>query len=82
MGWNREKEQKHCRWCGVPYYAAQPLYKDGFCIPAHKMAHTRAYQKYVTQKAGISPGPADQRVTRKTHASSRTTQGKKRKKRK
>lgn len=65
MGWNRGKNVKHCRWCGNVYYASQPLYKDGFCKPAHKMAHARAYKKYVTRKNSNVLQPADLRVTPK-----------------
>ena len=44
------KVTKHCRWCGKAYRAHKPEGKDGFCCDAHKMAHARAYKKYVTKK--------------------------------
>lgn len=65
MGWNRGQELKHCRWCGKVYFACQPVGRSGFCIPAHKQAHYRAYKKWVTGRQ-ISPGKIrDQRVTPK-----------------
>ena len=39
---------KHCRWCGLGYRAIRPRGRDGFCCPACKQAHYRAYKKYVT----------------------------------
>jgi len=54
---------KHCRWCGCPYTAKKPHDKDGFCIPAHKQAHYRAYKKYVTSAAQVQDHPAARRVT-------------------
>lgn len=63
MGWNRGTERKHCRWCGIAYYAAQPLDKDGFCKPAHKMALHRAHKKYVTATSESGARLRDLRVT-------------------
>lgn len=65
MGWNRGKDVKHCRWCGVLYYACQPITGDGFCCPAHKQAHYRAYKKWVTTAKISASGLEDQRVTPK-----------------
>ena len=52
---------KYCRWCGKAYKAKAPIGKDGFHSNACKMAHHRAYKKYVTAKrpAGrqTRPGP-------------------------
>jgi len=45
-----DKWLKHCRWCGKAYKAHKPVGRDGFCCNAHKMAHARAYKKYVTRK--------------------------------
>ena len=55
----------HCRWCGKAYRAKKPLEKDGFCSNAHKMAHHKAYKKYVTAHSAGSSSPAKGRVTRK-----------------
>lgn len=66
MGWNCGTQPKNCRWCGKLYYACQPVDRDGFCKPSHKQAHYRAYKKWVTAISAAAPGPADQRVTRKT----------------
>ncbi len=41
-------QRKHCRWCGVEYYAKKPINRDGFCSAACKQAHHRSYKKYVT----------------------------------
>lgn len=77
MGWNRGKELKHCRWCGTAYYASQPLYKDGFCKPSHKMAHARAYKKYVTRKSESAARLQDLRVTTSNPKKKGKTHGKK-----
>lgn len=65
MGWNLGKQVKHCRWCGILYNAAQPLNQDGFCCPAHKQAHYRAYKKYVTAKSSRRAAAGRRGVTRK-----------------
>lgn len=44
------KWEGHCRWCGKSYYPKERLDRDGFCCPAHKQAHYRAYKKYVTSR--------------------------------
>jgi len=54
------KTIKHCRWCGITYKAVKPYKQDGFCSDAHKMAHHRAYKKYVTGKSSNAGG--DSRV--------------------
>jgi len=51
------KDSKHCRWCGVAYRAHKPVDRDGFCKDACKMAHARAYKKYVTRKNAGSRAP-------------------------
>ena len=51
------KVEKHCRWCSKPYKAHKPVGRDGFCCDAHKMAHARAYKKYVTRKKLEDPDP-------------------------
>lgn len=50
MNQNRFQFGKHCRWCGKAYLAVKPIGGDGFCSPACKQAHHRAYHKYVTTK--------------------------------
>ena len=39
----------YCRWDGKSYRPKQETDRDGFCSPACKQAHYRAYKKYVTQ---------------------------------
>jgi len=57
--WNDgDKYLKHCRWCSKPYEAHKPVGMDGFCCDAHKMAHARAYKKYVTRKKLEEPAAA------------------------
>lgn len=63
MGWNRGKQLKHCRWCTKVYFACQPVDLDGFCTPAHKQAHYRAYKKYVTATSISAATAANLRVT-------------------
>ena len=43
-------QTKHCRWCGKEYQANIPRDRDGFCSNAHKMAHARAYKKYLERQ--------------------------------
>jgi len=38
----------YCRWDGKQYKPIKETDRDGFCCPACKMAHHRAYNKYVT----------------------------------
>lgn len=71
---------KHCRWCRKRYYAHKPYDGDGFCSAACKQAHYRAYKKYVTAKTSNRAAAGSKQVTRKTHATPKATQGKKRKK--
>ena len=57
MGKHHEghKDQKHCRWCSEPYMAHKPVGRDGFHSDRCKMAHARAYKRYVaraTEKHG------------------------------
>lgn len=46
----RARENLYCRWCGNEYKSKKPQVRDGFCCNACKMAHQRAYKKYVTQR--------------------------------
>lgn len=39
---------RYCRWCGRLYTPLGATDRDGFCMPAHKQALHRAYNKYVT----------------------------------
>lgn len=52
------KNKYFCRWCGIPYRSEYYSDRDGFCCPAHKQAHHRAYKKYVTWKNGSKKGPS------------------------
>ena len=44
------KSEWYCRWCGETYRPKKRTDRDGFCSTAHKQAHHRAYNKYVTGK--------------------------------
>ena len=55
----------YCRWDGKSYRPKQETDRDGFCSPACKQAHYRAYKKYVTQQDQKKPGAGSKRVTRK-----------------
>jgi len=39
-----------CRWCGNTYKPLKDTDRDGFCSPACKQAHHRAYKKYIEWK--------------------------------
>jgi len=65
MYYSRLRTGKHCRWCQQPYKAKKPYDKDGFCSPACKQAHYRAYKNYVTQKNPAAAPLRGRKVTRK-----------------
>ena len=44
------KNTWYCRWCGHTYRPLKDTDRDGFCSPACKMAHHRAYKKYIEWK--------------------------------
>lgn len=37
----------YCRWCGNTYRPQKDTDRDGFCCPACKQAHHRAYKLYI-----------------------------------
>ena len=67
MVYDVRKEKKHCRWCGIEYYASKPPNQDGFCSPAHRQAHYRAYKNYVTAIRLAAAGSSKPRITHKKH---------------
>ena len=42
----------YCRWCGKNYKPIKDTDRDGFCCPACKQAHHRAYKLYIDWKSG------------------------------
>lgn len=69
MVYYSSSHHKHCRWCGKSYTASKPVGRDGFHSAACKMAHHRAYKKYVTGKkpaaSDIAQGPGRVRSRKK-----------------
>lgn len=55
----------YCRWDGKTYKPLKKTDRDGFCCPACKQAHHRAYKKYVTLQTISKPGLAGTAVTQK-----------------
>jgi len=41
------KSTWYCRWDGKQYRPLKETDRDGFCCPACKQAHHRAYKKYI-----------------------------------
>ena len=46
------KSTFYCRWCGNTYKPLKDTDRDGFCCPACKQAHHRAYKLYIDWKSG------------------------------
>jgi len=46
------KSTWYCRWDGKQYKPLKDTDRDGFCCPACKQAHHRAYKLYIDWKSG------------------------------